>query len=247
MICAFDYALSEGVNEAILDLVERKIVGAVAVLPVSDIWTRSAQSLLPLSERGTDMAYIGPSLTITAGFAPLSGGFSPDNGEQEGQLPRFEDLERAANRKKLQADVIEAEFRVQLRRFTAHLDRDPDFIALDSTALLFGPISKAATAALAHFDWLHIPVLCPSLDRPSGMTEHLRRWYWGTAGHSSEPWQRRMLMPLTDPERLPQRSSWHVDSRIWTAIWPARADERLKRLDADADRRIEQMGWFDGL
>ena len=247
MICAFDYALSEGVNEAICGLIERRIVGAVACLPISDIWPRSAQSLSALYTCGTAQPLLGCSLTITGGFAPLSGGFSPENGEQEGQLPRFEDLAHAADRKQLQATMFETEFRVQLRRFVAHLDREPDFVAIDEAALLFAPVSMAVTATLAHFDWLHVPVLCPFPCRPPNIAQQLRHWHWGAGRHASQPWRRRMLMPLTGPGQMPQRSSWLLDSRIWTAIWPAIADERLERLDADAQGRIRQMGWFDGL
>ena len=242
LLCALDYALASSVNEAIETLADRRLVGAIATLPVSDLWLQSVPTLSTLMHDMPDSVRFGVTLTLTGSFAPLTTGFTPENKDQDGALPRNEDLVSAARSFSLNRHAIEAEFRTQLRRYVAHTDKLPDFILLDEDILLFGVAAQAATTAIRHFDLSNTPVICPFNTSAKTMREKVeRRTIWKSHLHLKEPWNRRGLVFPLEPSRLPQKGSWLEDGKIWTGIKPAKnIDERLKRLDNRAEIRLEQ-------
>ena len=252
MLCALDYALAESVNDAAIKLFERQVIGALACLPVSDLWPQSAQSLTLILSQTDKSCLIGAQLSITGQFSPLSAGFEPTNGLEDGALPSRRDLSKAARHFLLDQHLIEAEFRAQIRRFMAHMDMKPDFIMLDETILLFGSASLAVSSMLAHFQLENLPVLVPPLARPDGLTDRINRSvFWQSSRHQKEKWMRRMLVILSDSDRIPPKSSWQLDSKIWYALRPALDAEgdlaRLERFGEDAEKRERQMGWFEAL
>ncbi|WP_319530984.1 ChbG/HpnK family deacetylase [uncultured Cohaesibacter sp.] len=243
-----DLALSEGVGDAIHELASRQLIGAVSCLTVSDIWPREAKRLEVLQRQGAPVL-IGLSLTLTAGFPPLSTGFVPENRDHAGRLPTLSDLIRASRRFNLRSDIIESEFRAQIRRFSAHTGRMPSFLHLEPGIVSFLAASQAVTAALKHFGMPNCLVLVPAPVRPRNLLQRAeQRFLWRSMDQVREPWQRRMLVEITDPKRLPQRSSWRADGKIWTAVHPAisspKDQARLARFESDPSLRVAQ---FEGV
>lgn len=248
MLCALDYALTDGVNTAIRDLVERRIAGAVSCLAVSDLWPKSAMMLSQLKLSGQGSVQIGLSLRLTGAFAPLSTGFSPENSDKEGYLPQMKDLAASARSFSLDEKVLEAELRAQIRRFTAHAGVAPTFVTLDAAMMSFGAASLAVTAALRHFKMQTTPVICPYVAHSPKWTKRLMRKYlWQTELNRQQKWNRRHLIPPPNAQRLPPRSSWLQDGQIWTAISPASDIARLDRFDDDPQLRVESYGWFSSI
>ncbi|WP_316859336.1 ChbG/HpnK family deacetylase [uncultured Cohaesibacter sp.] len=246
MLCALDYSLAHGVDDAIIDLTQRGIVGAISCLSISDLWPQSAKRFLRETDKMRVQPRIGLSLTLSGSFSPLSAGFAPENREEEGKLPRQEDLAFAANRLALDVGLLEAEFRAQLRRYSAHLGKMPDFVTLQASMLSLGPVARAVTQSLSALKLPQSVLLCPLPNKPSSL--HQRIWQklvWKSTESQRQPWNRRVLMDATGPDRLPPKSSWRQDGKIWTAIYPAHLDERLVRFDGDLNRRQNQFSWFD--
>nr|WP_321458181.1 ChbG/HpnK family deacetylase [uncultured Cohaesibacter sp.] len=245
MLCALDFGLAVGVDDAIIQLVRAGKVGAIACLPVSDLWPKSATGLHEFLETTPKRPIVGLCLTLTGEFSPLSAGFSPDNRLQQGYLPRVSDLSRAARHFELESKTLEAEFRAQLRRFTAHLDISPAFLVLQPEILYFSAAAHAVTQTLSKFGVETTPVICPLLPPANGLRDKLlKRMIWRSNDHMSEPWVRRAMMEAISAERLPPKSSWLQDGKIWTAIRPAFEDERLARFDKDPSLRLRQFNWL---
>ena len=245
MLCALDYGLTDGVNDAIEALVARQIPGSVACLAVSDLWPRSANRLEELQKAGTGQVRLGLSLRLTGAFTPVSTGFSPDNAETDGYLPRLVDLEHAANRFALQSAVIEAEMRAQMRRFMSHARRTPDFILLDQPTIQFAAAAEAATRMLRHFELGTLPVICPFPPRVRGLRRRITsKLIWNPDLALKQPWLRRHILEVSEADRLPPRSSWHQDGKIWSAIRPSASLDRLARFDEEPEKRRQVFDWF---
>ncbi|WP_280952905.1 ChbG/HpnK family deacetylase [Cohaesibacter celericrescens] len=245
MLCALDLGLTDGVNRATAELVQRGVVGAVSCLTISDIWPQTAPMLSQLRSSGPPDLKIGLSIRLTGAFSPLTAGFAPENALRTGSLPDLDDFARAARGFALNDKLIEAECRAQLRRFTAHAGYGPQFIVLDETMLLFGAAAKALSATLAKFGFQDMILLCPVVPKPRGWIERVKqKWLWGSQCHLSKPWQRRQLVEPQSVKQLPPQASWRLDGQSWSAVRPAYDDERLARFDQDPERRTEQLGWF---
>ena len=228
-----------------MQLVRAGHVGAFACLPISDMWPRSASELQAHLKAISKRPIIGLSLTLTGAFSPLSTGFSPDNREEQGYLPRREDLARAARKFELDEKTLEAEFRAQYRRFTAHLGQKPHFLVLQPDILYFAAAARAVTVTVSKFKAEAMPIACPILPQANGFLDKMtKRMIWRSNDHMRERWVRRALMEVPAGGRLPPRSSWLQDGKIWTAIRPAFEDERLARFDKDPQMRLEEMRRF---
>ncbi|WP_321338512.1 ChbG/HpnK family deacetylase [uncultured Cohaesibacter sp.] len=245
LLCALDFGLAQGVDDAIIQLVRAGTLGSVACLPVSDLWPKSASGLHAFLKKAPKRPIVGLCLTISGPFSPLSTGFAPENRDQQGYLPRRKDLARAARRFELDEKTLEAEFRAQFRRFMAHLGCSPHFLVLQPEILYFAAAARAVTATLGKFKAETLPVICPLLPQANGMRDKMeKRLIWRSNDHMREPWVRRALMEPPSAERLPPKSSWLQDGKIWTAVRPAFEDERLARFDPDPQFRVKQMRWF---
>ncbi|WP_114009812.1 ChbG/HpnK family deacetylase [Cohaesibacter intestini] len=251
MLCVLDYAMTDGINKAVLQLVRHQVLGAVACLPVSDLWPQSARLLREeVVENPALSTVIGMHLSLTGAFSPLSSGFAPANRLSEGSLPRRQDLIAAARFGGLDARILEGEFRTQIKRFIAHMGRSPAFILLEEAIIMFAPAVLGATASLGHFNLGSIAMVVPTLSRPGGLRERMaRRFVWHSDLHQAQSWNRRMLVEVKQFKRLPQKSSWRQDTQIWYAVRPSLDEERdrarLERFDNDPGRRFDQMDWFN--
>ncbi|WP_426436808.1 ChbG/HpnK family deacetylase [Bradyrhizobium genosp. P] len=133
-LCADDYGLSDGVNRAIRDLIERGRLNATSVMMVTPTIGREAAAALQASVAKNAACAIGLHVTLTAPFRPLTLHFRPLDGDMF--LP-FQKLLRAGLLRRLDAELVHAEVLAQLDAFKELFGRAPDFVDGHQHAQLF--------------------------------------------------------------------------------------------------------------
>lgn len=124
-LCADDYGMAPGVNDAIRQLVEAKRINATSVMMAAPhIGGDEVEALTRLNARSKRVA-IGLHVTLTAPFKPLTDGFAPLNGEIFLTQP---ELMRIAMTRRLKPALIAIEIAAQLRAFNSAFGRMPDFL-----------------------------------------------------------------------------------------------------------------------
>lgn len=120
LLCADDYALTEGVSRAIEELSAAGRISATSAIVTSRHWPAHSQRLASLR----DSIAIGLHLNLTLG-SPLGRmpGLAP-----EGQLPTISELTRRAIAGTLDPDEIAEEALRQLAEFEAQTGFAPDFV-----------------------------------------------------------------------------------------------------------------------
>jgi len=133
-LCADDYGLSDGVNRAIRELIERGRLNATSVMMVTPAIGREAAAALQAAAAKNPRCAIGLHVTLTAPFRPLTLHFRPLDGDMF--LP-FEKLLRAGLLGRLDAELVHAEVLAQLDAFHELFGRAPDFVDGHQHAQLF--------------------------------------------------------------------------------------------------------------
>ncbi|WP_050403692.1 ChbG/HpnK family deacetylase [Bradyrhizobium embrapense] len=133
-LCADDYGLSDGVNRAIRDLIERGRLNATSVMMVTPAIGREAAAVLTASVAKSLRCAIGLHVTLTAPFRPLTMHFRPLDGDMFLPFPR---LLRAGLMHRLDAELVHAEVLAQLDAFHDLFGRAPDFVDGHQHAQLF--------------------------------------------------------------------------------------------------------------
>lgn len=133
-LCADDYGLSDGVNRAIRDLIERGRLNATSVMMVTPAIGREAAAVLAASVAKSPRCAIGLHVTLTAPFRPLTMHFRPLDGDMFLPFPK---LLRAGLMHRLDADLVHAEVLAQLDAFHDLFGRAPDFVDGHQHAQLF--------------------------------------------------------------------------------------------------------------
>ncbi|WP_298280940.1 ChbG/HpnK family deacetylase [uncultured Bradyrhizobium sp.] len=133
-LCADDYGLSDGVNRAIRDLIERGRLNATSVMTVTPAIGRDAAAALTASVAKSPRCAIGLHVTLTAPFRPLTMHFRPLDGDMFLPFPR---LLRAGLMHRLDAELVHAEVLAQLATFHDLFGRAPDFVDGHQHAQLF--------------------------------------------------------------------------------------------------------------
>ncbi|HZE46195.1 MAG TPA: ChbG/HpnK family deacetylase [Xanthobacteraceae bacterium] len=133
-LCADDYGLSDGVNRAIRELIERGRLNATSVMMVTPAIGREAAAALQAAAAKNPRCAIGLHVTLTAPFRPLTLHFRPLDGDMF--LP-FEKLLRAGLLRRLDAELVHAEVLAQLDAFHELFGRAPDFVDGHQHAQLF--------------------------------------------------------------------------------------------------------------
>lgn len=120
VLCADDYAMSEGVSRGIRELAEAGRISATSVMANMPGWPDLAPALRPVAGR----IGIGLHLTLTWG-RPLGAmpGLAPN-----GDLPELGPVLKAALLGRLPLPEIEAEIERQLHAFAEAFGREPDFV-----------------------------------------------------------------------------------------------------------------------
>ncbi|AUC92951.1 hypothetical protein CWS35_00240 [Bradyrhizobium sp. SK17] len=133
-LCADDYGLSDGVNRAIRDLIERGRLNATSVMTVTPAIGRDPAAALTASVAKSPRCAIGLHVTLTAPFRPLTMHFRPLDGDMFLPFPR---LLRAGLMHRLDAELVHAEVLAQLATFHDLFGRAPDFVDGHQHAQLF--------------------------------------------------------------------------------------------------------------
>jgi hypothetical protein len=120
VLCADDFALTEGVSRSILTLIEAGKLSAAGAMTNRPHWRSFAAAFGALGER----ADLGLHLNLTCA-APLGGMPRLAPG---GEFPALRDLARAAATSPVARREIAAEIARQLDAFEDRLGRPPDFI-----------------------------------------------------------------------------------------------------------------------
>jgi predicted glycoside hydrolase/deacetylase ChbG (UPF0249 family) len=120
ILCADDFAMTEGVSRAILDLLGRGRLTATGAMTNRPHWRRLAPELGPFGAR----ADLGLHLNLTCA-APLS---AMPRLAPGGTLPGLKDVARAAATSSAVRAEIAAEIARQLDAFEDALGRPPDFV-----------------------------------------------------------------------------------------------------------------------
>jgi predicted glycoside hydrolase/deacetylase ChbG (UPF0249 family) len=142
-LCADDYGISPSVNAAIRDLLVRGRINATSVMVVAPSFHRAEALALQALNTTTRHVAIGLHVTLSAPFRPLSEGFRP---LRDGAFPSLPALLMRACLRSLERDALTAEITRQVRSFTEHFGRPPDFIDGHQHVQLFPQVREALLA-----------------------------------------------------------------------------------------------------
>ncbi len=140
IINADDFAQSAPIDEAIIDLAERKIIQSASALVLSPRWVVSANRLTSLPIQ------VGLHLDLTS---PFTQGFDCYH-----QLPR---LIASAYTNRLDSKRLENIIELQFERFTDHFGRFPDFIDGHQHVHQLPVVRDALFSVIVKKNWGHQP------------------------------------------------------------------------------------------
>jgi chitin disaccharide deacetylase len=144
-LCADDYGISPGVNRGIRELIERGRLNATSVMVVGAAIGRDEAQLLQAAATKSPRCTIGLHATLTAPFRPLTMHFKPVFG---GLFLPVPNLLRAALLRRLDPEIIRAEWLEQLAAFVDLFGRPPDYVDGHQHAQLFPQARDAFLAAV---------------------------------------------------------------------------------------------------
>jgi hypothetical protein len=120
VLCADDFALSEGVSVGIVALLREGRITATSAMTNRENWTKAAPRLREFAGRADLGVHLnltcGNSLAVMSRFAPT------------GELPPFGRVLRGALWGRLPLAELADEFRRQIDAFAAAMGREPDFL-----------------------------------------------------------------------------------------------------------------------
>lgn len=124
-LCADDYGMAPGVNDAIRQLIAKRRINATSVMmPAAYLGNGEAQKLAALNAN-EPRAAIGLHVTLTAPFRPMTGGFAP---LRDGAFLPINEMMKLAMTRRLSEAPLVAEIAAQLRAFIDVFGRAPDFL-----------------------------------------------------------------------------------------------------------------------
>jgi len=124
-LCADDYGMAPGVNDAIRQLILNGRLNATSVMmPAAHIDADEVDALDMLNSDETRAA-IGLHVTLTAPFKPMSNGFAP---LRENAFLPIGEMMRLAMTRRLDIELMTIEIATQLRAFMSAFGRLPDFV-----------------------------------------------------------------------------------------------------------------------
>jgi predicted glycoside hydrolase/deacetylase ChbG (UPF0249 family) len=124
-LCADDYGMAPGINNAIRELILRGRLNATSVMTVAAHLTADEVDALETLNSGETRAALGLHVTLTAPFTPLSEGFAP---LREGAFLPINDMMRLAMTRRLEVEPLTIEIATQLQAFLSAFGHLPDFV-----------------------------------------------------------------------------------------------------------------------
>jgi len=166
VLCADDFAFTEGVSRGILRLLEAGRLSATGAMTNRPHWRRFARELAAFA----DHADIGVHLNLTGGvpLAPMprfAGG---------GTFPRLEEVLRAGLVRRLPEGEIAAEIERQLDAFEQEFGRAPDFIDGHQHVHVLGGVRQPLLSVLKRRYTGPRPYLRNPFERPSAIAARRR-------------------------------------------------------------------------
>jgi predicted glycoside hydrolase/deacetylase ChbG (UPF0249 family) len=157
ILCADDYAMTEGVSRAIEALAEAGRISATSAMVTMPHWSSHARRIVRLRDR----IAIGLHLNLTLGtpLAPMPT-LAPG-----GRLPSVRRLAAAAFGGRLSKEEVSAEVRRQLDRFETELGFAPDFVDGHQHAHALPGVRTALVAELTRRYGTHPPLVRDPADR----------------------------------------------------------------------------------
>ncbi len=124
-LCADDYGIAPGVNDAIRQLILAGRLNATSVMMAAPHLSPEDANSLEMLNSGEKRAAIGLHVTLTAPFKPMSEDFAS---LRNGAFPPLPELMRAAMARRLQPERLTIEIATQLRAFADAFGHMPDFL-----------------------------------------------------------------------------------------------------------------------
>jgi predicted glycoside hydrolase/deacetylase ChbG (UPF0249 family) len=144
-LCADDYGISPGVDQAIRDLLARRRINATSVMVLAPSFDAAeAKALQTLRDNGC--ATVGLHVTLTAPFSPLGTGFRP---LRDGKFPSLQTMLGLATARRLHPESLAREIAAQLQAFADAFGAPPDFVDGHQHVQLFPQIRDAFLDAVA--------------------------------------------------------------------------------------------------
>lgn len=153
-LCADDYGMAPGVNDAIRQLIERKRINATSVMIAAGHIGRDQADALAKLNANRKRAALGLHVTLTAPFKPLTAEFAP---LRAGHFLPHRDMMRAAMTRRLKPALLAAEIAAQVRAFEQSFGRPPDFLDGHQHVQLLPQVRDAflkVTAEMAPKAWV---------------------------------------------------------------------------------------------
>jgi predicted glycoside hydrolase/deacetylase ChbG (UPF0249 family) len=139
-LCADDYGLSQGVNAAIRDLLERGRINATSAMVVTPAFTRKEAASLAAIKTNSPGIAIGLHVTLTAPFQSLT--------KSEAFQPVGAAL-RTSVMRRLDPESLAREVRAQILAFQDMFGAVPDFVDGHQHVQLFPQIREAVVTAVS--------------------------------------------------------------------------------------------------
>ena len=144
-LCADDYGLSPGINRAVRDLIERGRLNATSVMMVGPAIGRDEVDALKAVVAKSPPCAIGLHATLTAPFHPLTMHFRPLDG---GLFPPLPKHLRLSLLRRLDVEIVGAEFTAQIAAFVEKFGRAPDYVDGHQHVQLFPQLRDAFLGAV---------------------------------------------------------------------------------------------------
>jgi len=250
VLCADDYALTEGVSLGILELAETGRISATSVMTNMPDWPRLAPALKPFAGRiGTGLHL---NFTTAEPLGPMPG-VAP-----EGRFPALHDLIPRALTGRLPAAEVRAEIDRQLDAFEGAFGVPPDFVDGHQHVHVLPGVRSMLLQALAARGlsgrlWLRDPSdgVLPILRREVSankalIVKALALGFRGAARaagfDTNEGFSGYSPFELaTKPERVFSQALIDLGPRPVMMVHPGHADESLAKLDGDVESRPHEL------
>jgi predicted glycoside hydrolase/deacetylase ChbG (UPF0249 family) len=145
VLCADDYGMSPGVNEAIRDLISRGRINATSAMVVAPSLAESQATALADLKRSMPRLQIGLHFTLTAPFRPASDAYAPLRGDTF--LPLTTTLGSALIARLDRARIAQ-ELRAQIGAFSHRFGFLPDYVDGHQHVQIFPQIRDAALSVM---------------------------------------------------------------------------------------------------
>ncbi len=145
-LCADDYGMAPGVNDAIRQLIASRRINATSVMTAANYLGGGEAEALAKLNKGEKRAALGLHVTLTAPFTPLTADFAPT---RDGRFLPLNDMMRAAMTRRLRPALLAIEIAAQMRAFEKAFGRPPDFLDGHQHVQLLPQVRDAFLRAVA--------------------------------------------------------------------------------------------------